>query len=631
LKQLESSIYMKLHSAAIFLGFAVAALPLLAADAPLPRPKAGKVEILPLDQVKPGMKGVAWTVFQGTEPEPIPIEIIGRWKDMWGPKQDIIIAKMGGKALRTNVAAGMSGSPVYIDGKLVGAVALRLSVFSPDAICGITPIQSMLEIEDLDQSRPDDSRTPAKPAPRSDQAAVTGELLGQLVAAGAVSGGLPSEMPIMEPIEAPLAFSGFTDDTLREFGPLFRQMGIHMAQGGAGGDLRGGQPAPGWEHALNPGDAVAGVLVDGDLTVTGLGTVTYNDGKRVLAFGHSFFNLGPVDMPMSKGEVLMTLASSYQPNKMANATDIVGALHQDRHSGIEGVLGGVSRMIPVDVRVRAFDDKNRASREKEFHFHVFVQQKWTPYLMMLTLYNSVSELNEFADEATYRLSGQVEMNGDRNIALSTMQTTGEMPMPASMILAGWFGDKFNRLYLNNVKTPEVKRVNVTVDLLPERRIAVIENAWAADSDVEAGQPLAVKVFLRPYRGDPIERDFTIRIPESLAKGDHRILLSDAETVNRMQNMAGMMSHFLDIPETVSLLNQERSNNRLYVSLVEASPTAYYDDKTMPSLPGSVLNVMQAGRSPGRSLITTPETAVEQTALPFDYVVTGSFSLHIHVK
>ncbi|MFY9725528.1 MAG: hypothetical protein WB579_13245 [Bryobacteraceae bacterium] len=622
---------MKLHTAAILLGFAVAAPALLAKDAPMARPKAGKVEILPLDQVKPGMKGVAWTVFQGTEPEPVPIEIIGRWKDMWGPKQDVIIAKMGGKAARTNVAAGMSGSPVYIDGKLVGAVALRLSVFSPDAICGITPIQSMLEIQDFDQSRPSDSRTPGRPAPRNNQAAAPGDLLGQLVAAGAVSGGLPSDIPIMEPIEAPLALSGFTDDTLREFGPLFREMGVHLVQGGAGGDLRGSQPAPGWEQALYPGDAVAGVLVDGDLTVTGLGTVTYNDGKRVLAFGHPFFNLGPVDMPMSKGEVLMTLASSYQPNKMANATGIVGALHQDRHSGIEGVLGGVSRMIPVDVQVRAFDDKNRVSREKEFHFHIFVQQKWTPYLMMLTLYNSVSELNEFAEEATYRLSGQVEMNGNRNIALSTMQTTGEMPVPASMVLAGWFGEKFNRLYLNNVKTPEVKRVNVTVDLLPERRIAAIENAWLADTDVEAGQQVPVKVFLRPYRGEPIERDFTIRIPESFAKGDHRILLSDADTADRLQNMAGMMSHFLDIPETVSLLNQERSNNRLYVSLMEASPTAYYDDKTMPSLPGSVLNVMQAGRSPSRSLITTPETAVEQMALPFDYVVTGSFSLQIHVK
>jgi len=600
---------------------------MLAANPPVARPKAGKVEIFPLDQVKPGMKGVAWTVFQGTEPEPVPIEIIGRWKDMWGPKQDIIVAKMGGKAERTNVAGGMSGSPVYIDGKLVGAIALRLSVFSPDAICGITPIQSMLEIQDFDQTRPDDSRTPAKPAPRNNQAAVPGELLSQLAAAEVASSGLPT----MEPIEAPLAFSGFADSTLREFGPLFRQMGVQMVQGGAAGDLRGSQPAPGWEHALNPGDAVAGVLVDGDLNVSGLGTVTYNDGKRVLAFGHPFFNLGPVDMPMSKGEVLMTLASAYQPNKMANATEIVGAFHQDRHSGIEGVLGGVSSMIPVDMRVRAFDEKNHASREQEFHFHVFVQQKWTPYLMMLTLYNSVAQLNEFADEATYRLSGQVEMNGGRSIALSTMQTTGEIPMPAPMLLAGWFGEKFNRLYLNNVKTPEVKRVDVTVDLLPERRIASIENAWVADSDVEAGQPVPVKVFLRPYRGEPIERDFTIRIPETLPKGDHRILLSDAETVNRMQNMAGMMSHFMDVSETVSLLNQERSNNRLYVSLIEASPTAYYDDKTMPSLPGSVLNVMQAGRSPGRSFITTPETAVEQTALPFDYVVTGSFSLRIHVK
>ncbi|MGB7759045.1 MAG: hypothetical protein WBL61_04395, partial [Bryobacteraceae bacterium] len=222
---------MRLPTAAIMMGLAVAALPLPAADAPLAPPKAGKVEILPLDQVKPGMKGVAWTVFQGTEPEAIPIEIVGRWKDMWGPKQDVIIAKMGGKALRTNVAAGMSGSPVYIDGKLVGAVALRFSIFSPDAICGITPIQSMLEIEDLDQSRPEDMRTPAKPAPRSSQAAAPGELLGQLVAAGAVSGGLPAEMPIMEPIEAPLAFSGFTEDTLREFGPLFRQMGVHMVRG----------------------------------------------------------------------------------------------------------------------------------------------------------------------------------------------------------------------------------------------------------------------------------------------------------------------------------------------------------------------------------------------------------------
>src|SRR5271157_3385822 len=623
---------MKLPSAAILFGI-VAVIPALAGDANLTRPKAGKVEIMPLSQIKPGMKATAWTVFQGTEAEPIPLEIVGRYKNQWGPKQDIIIAKMGGKAIRTNVAGGMSGSPVYIDGKLIGAVALRLSTFSPDAICGITPIEYMLEINDFDTSKPEDARTPDKVAAHDrGEVSIPGSMLGQMVAAGAGSG-MPPQMPTMVPIEAPLALSGFSDGAVREFGPFFQQMGIQVVQGGAAtsSDALTSKPASGWEHSLNPGESVAGVLVSGDFSITGLGTVTYNDGKRVLAFGHSFFNLGPVDMPMTKGEVLMTLASSYQPNKMANATDIVGALHQDRHSGIEGTLGAQSQMIPVSLKVRALDDKGSTAREKSFRFNVFVHQKWTPYLMMLTLYNSVSQLNEFADEATYRLSGKVEMNGNHNISLSTMQASGEMPMPAPMVLAGWFGDKFNRLYLNNVKTPDVKSVNVTVDLLPERRVATIESAWVSNTDVQAGEQVPVKVFLRPYRGEPIEREFKVKLPDGLAKGDHRILLSDADTVNRMQNIAGVMNHFIDLPETVSLINQERTNNKLYVSLVESSPTAYYDDKTLPSLPSSVLNVMQAGRASNRPLVTSPETASEQMALPFDYVVTGSYSLRVHVK
>jgi hypothetical protein len=620
---------MKFRSAAVLLGIA-AVIPAFAGDPNLPRPKAGKVEIMPLKEIKPGMKATAWTVFQGTEPEAVPIEIIGRYKNQWGPKQDIILGKMGGKAVRTNVAGGMSGSPVYIDGKLVGAVALRLSTFSPDAICGITPIEYMLEINDYDSSKPEDAHTPDKITTPNRAPAAAGEMLGQLVAAGS-GNGMPPQMPAMVPIETPLALSGFSDSAMREFGPFFQQMGIPVSQGGASSEMHTSKPVAGWEHSLNPGESVAGVLVSGDFSITGLGTVTYNDGKKVLAFGHPFFNLGPVDMPMTKGEVLMTLASSYQPNKMANATDVVGALHQDRHSGIEGTLGAQSQMIPVALKVRALDEKGKAESEKNFHFNVFVHQKWTPYLMMLTLYNSVSQLNEFADEATYRLSGKVEMNGNSNISLSTMQASGEMPMPAPMVLAGWFGDKFNRLYLNNVKTPDVKSVNVTVDLLPERRVATIESAWVANTDVLAGDEVPVKVFLRPYRGEPIEREFKVKVPDGLGKGDHRILLSDADTVNRMQNIAGVMNHFIDLPETVSLINQERTNNKLYVSLVESSPTAYYDDKTLPSLPSSVLNVMQAGRASNRPLVTSPETATEQMALPFDYVVMGSYSLRIHVK
>ncbi len=615
---------MNLPTTAVLLGLAAAALPVFAADPQAPRPKAGKVDILPLSQVTPGMHATAWTVFQGTEPEPIPVEIVGVLKNANGPRQDIILGKMGGKAVRTNVAGGMSGSPVYVDGKLVGAVAFRISVFSPDAICGITPIELMLEINQFDDSRPDTARTPGAARAQASEIALPAGFT-------AAAAGFPQSVPMLVPIETPLVLSGFTERALAQFGPMFQQMGVAAVQGGAAAPMLSSQPVPGWQHALNPGETIAGALVTGDMSVTGLGTVTYNDGKKVLAFGHSFFNLGPVDIPMTQGEVIMTLASSYQPNKLANATGVVGALRQDRHDGIQGMLGERSPMIPVSVSVRSLDDKETVTRRKDLHFDVFVHQKWTPYLMMLTLYNSVSELNEFADEATYRLSAKVEMNGPPSVTLSNMQTSGEMPMPAPLMLASWFGDKFNRLYLNNVKTPDVKRVDVTVDLLPERRVAVIENAWVANPDVQPGDVVPVKVFLRPYRGQPIQRDVQVTIPAGLAKGDHRVLLSDADTLNRMQNMAGAMNRFLSIPETVSLINQERTNNRLYVSLVESAPTAYYDDKALPSLPSSVLNVMQAGRPSSRSLVTTGETTSEQMSVPFDAVVTGSYSLRIHVK
>jgi hypothetical protein len=621
---------MKHRMPAIVLSIAALAFPLCAADLAPERPRIGKVDIFKASDLRPGMQGTAWTVFNGTTPEPVPVEILGLWKNAWGPRQDVILAKLGGKAVRTNVAGGMSGSPVYIDGKLVGAVALRLSVFSPDAICGITPAELMLEIEDLDQSRPADAHTPDKVAART-QAALPGDLLSQAVAAGALPN-LPRQAPMMVPIETPLMFSGFHENVLRDFGPLFDQLGITAVQGGgASSATYTAKPAPGWQTSLRPGDPVAGVLVSGDMSITGLGTVTYNDGQRVLAFGHSFFNLGPVDMPMSQGEVVMTLASQFQPNKFANATEIVGALHQDRHSGIMGVLGEESAMIPVTVQVRSFGENNAVRGQKNLRFNVFVQQKWTPYLMMLTLFNSLSELNEFKEEATYRLTADVELSGGPNLSLSTMQASGEMPMPAPMVLAGWWGDKFNRLYMNAVNSPSVKRVSVTVDLLPERRVASIENAWLSAPEARPGDDVAVKVFLRPYRGESLERNFTLKIPAGLAKGEHKIVLSDADTINRMQNVAGMVNHYIDLPQTVSLINQERSNNKLYVSLLEASPTAYYDDKTLPSLPASVLNVMQSGRGSNRSLITSPDSASEQMSLPFDYVITGSYTLNIAVK
>jgi hypothetical protein len=592
-------------------------------------PKAGKVELFPESALRPGMQAVAWTVFQGSKPEPVPVEIIGIWENAWGPKQDVIIAKMSGKALRTNVAGGMSGSPVYIDGKLVGAVALRLSVFSPDSICGITPIQSMLEVKDFDQSRPSDSRTPDKVRIANASLPLPSGLLARVMAAG--SNGNFAETPMMTQIATPITMSGFSDEAMQAFAPVFGQLGLTVSQGGAGGALNSATPAKDWASSMQPGESIAAVLVSGDVTMTGGGTVTYNDGKHVLAFGHPMFNLGPVEMPIAKDEIITTLASSYQPTKMGNATEVVGALRQDRHSGIEGELGATARMIPVTMRVNSFNMDDSIHKTRDFHFNVFVDHKWTPYLMMATLFNSLSNLNDFSEEATYRLHGELQVAGQRRIELTTMQAPAESQIPTPMLLAGWWGDKFNRLFINSDKLPQLDAVNVTVDLLPQRRIAQVESAWIADNTVTPGTEVPVKVFLRPYSGERMERTIAVKIPAGLARGEHEILFSDADTLSRFQNIASSLNRIEDVPQTVALLNDERSNNRLYVSLIQSRPTVYSDEKVLPSLPASVLNVMQTGRAANHQFVSAPESAHEQTSVPFDKVITGSYSLKIYVN
>ncbi len=591
-------------------------------------PKAGKVELYPESQLKPGMKAVAWTTFQGTAPEAVPVEIIGIWENAWGPKQDIIIGRMTGKASRTNVAGGMSGSPVYIDGKLVGAVSLRLSVFSPDAICGITPIQMMLDVSDFDKSRPSDAKTPDKIMAANTLAGKMPEGLLARVMAG--SGRGLGDVPAMTPIATPITMSGFSDEAVREFGPVFNQLGLTVSQGGAGGQLDSATPAKDWRSSLQPGEPIAAVLVSGDVTMTGGGTVTYNDGKRVLAFGHPMFNLGPVDMPIAKDDIITTLASSYQPTKMGNATEVVGALRQDRHSAIEGELGATAQMIPVTMHVNSFNPDNSMRKNQDFHFNVFVNQKWTPYLMMATLFNALSNLNDFSEDETYRLHGNIKVDGQHQIELNTMQAPAETQIPTPMLLAGWWGDKFNRLYGNTNSLPKLDAVNVSVDLLPERRIAQIENAWIADNKVVAGTDVPVKVYLRPYRGDRLERTVQLHIPAGLARGEHQILFSDADTLSRTQNIASSLNRIEDVPQTVALLNQERSNTNLYVSLIESQPTVYSDEKVLPSLPASVMNVMQSGRTTNHQFVSSPESAHEQLSVPFDSVITGSYSLKIYV-
>jgi len=578
------------------------------------RPRIGKPAILPVSEVKKGMKAIAWTVFEGTEPEAVPVEIIGVWKNANGPKADVILGRMGGRAERTNVAGGMSGSPVYVDGKLIGAVALRLSFFSPDAICGITPIESMLEINELDQSKP------------VQRAAV--EIPAEFLAGSSVP---VQQSLMMQPIDTPLMLSGAHPSVFPYFNGIFKNMGMQLAQGGSSAALKSTTLAQDWKTSLLPGDTVSMILVSGDINISSGCTVTYNDGSRVLICGHAFLNVGPLNMPMAKGEILWTLASTFQPTKVSNATEVVGAFTQDRHLGMLGRLGEKPRMIPVKLTIRSLDTQGTAFKTNTLNFEVMESQRFTAQLMMLGMFNAISGMNEFAEDTTYRISANVSLANGQKLDLRTMQAPSDLPVPASLQSAMWFGDKFNKLFANAVRMPEVGQVDATIDLIPERRTAVIESAWIPSSEVEPGAEIDVKVFLRPYRGGRVEREIKLKVPTGLAPGNYRIQLSEAATLNNLQAMTPLANRFMELTQTISLLNQERANNRLYAALVQPRPTVYADDKTLPNLPNSVLNVMQNGRSASRSFIATPETAVAEASVPFDFVITGSHSLRLTVK
>ena len=595
-------------------------------------PKAGPVEILKLGEVKPGMKATAWTVFKGNTAEPVPVEVLGVMKNSFGPGQDVIMAKLGGKATRTNVAAGMSGSPVYHEGKLIGAISLRFSVFSPDAIAGITPIELMLEIDELDKSRPLEAKLarPANPTGvESTQGIQASEISGEELALEIWnSAGATPPSSHVTAIETPLTFSGVHDDVLRLFGGYFRKAGAVAMQGGAGGGsstIRGDAAG-----SLNPGEPVAAVLVSGDdVSISGIGTVTYNDGERVLAFGHALFNVGPIEMPMAEADVLTVLASKFSPMKLANSAEIVGALHQDRHSGIMGVLGETASMIPVSVRVRRFSDEGSLLGEKSVQCEVFQNRKWTPPLLTLVLYNSLFRLNEFAAESTFRLTGRIDLDGEHEIPLQAMRTATELPVPAPLALASWVGMKAHRLLGSSGETPTLKQIDVTVDLIPERRLVAVEHAWLEKTIVRPGDEVQGKVFLRPYRGKRIETPFKIRIPSSAPKGRLRLLVSDARILNRSTQLAAARTRLPNLSETVSLMNKEHSNHQLFISLLQRNVTARLEARTLPNLPLSVLSVMR--QSSKRRLWLEYESPLEQFPIAFDSIVSGSYSIDLRVE
>jgi hypothetical protein len=582
-------------------------------------PSPSTVATIPVDQIHTGMRGVAYTVFEGVKPEPMDVEVLGVLHNANGPKGDIILIRLHGtKVEYTGVVAGMSGSPVYLDGKLAGALAFRIGQFSKEPIAGVTPIAAMLEIDALDKS-PAEETVSTRPAGGN----AVGNAVGKTSAPGDAAT-LPASTQdfanYLQPIETPLVFNGFSEDAVRRFAPEFASAGIVPVMG-AGSVSEEKQPEP-----LEPGSAVSAILVRGDMDIAATCSVTYIDPQRLLACGHPLLQFGSVDLPMNKAQVLATLASPLNAFKIVNTTEQAGVFVQDRHTGILGVFNKQSEMIPVTLTIRG-----GATQKKEFHFEVLNNPRLSPVAIMATVFNALHGVNEYGEEITYRLNGSINVKGFPEVSLKNMFVPAENGQPAAMTAAMSLGERFGRIYDNPYSAPAVQSVNLDFDLVRERRWARLESARTDVTEARPGDQIIVETVLAPYRGERLVRQIPVKIPTSASKGPLRILVSDGETLDRVSRMNPAFGRKLDLASTIAILNKEHANNRLYVSLLESDPEARVADKVMPTLPLSVMNVMDGMRG-NQEMIVSGESNVDETATPaLDYVVSGAQLLTVTVK
>ena len=499
---------------------------------------------MPEDQVKAGMHGVAYTVFEGVKPESIDVEILGVLRNMAGPKSDVILARLhGAKVEYTGVVAGMSGSPVYIDGKLVGAIAYRIGEFSKEPIAGITPAASMMEINEMDRTPAPDLdavKTPAKT--EASRTASPGASLG-------TNDGIAEYTNLLKPIETPLVFSGFTDRTMQLFGRQFASVGVLPVMG-AGAVSTDKQPEP-----LQPGSAVSAVLVRGDMNIAGTCTVTYVDATHLLACGHPLLQSGSIDIPMTKATVLATLASPYNSFKIVNTTESVGSFVQDRRTGILGRFDREPQMIPVTLNLRG------SSLTKQYHYEVLNNPKITPTAMMATVFNALQGMNEYGEDTTFRLNGNISVQGYPKLGVQNMYAPSDGSSTTAYTVALSIGDRFSRIYENPYDAPKIQAVELNFDMVSERRSARLENARTDVTEARPGDTITIETLLRPYRGEGLVRQIPLTIPPSTPKGTLRILVSDGETLDRLRRVPPTMSRRLPLGSTIALLNKDHTNSQ----------------------------------------------------------------------
>ena len=573
-------------------------------------------EFMDIKEVKPGMRGYGLTVFQGTQIDTFYVEVLGIMKNIFYAKHDLIMVRVSGPYVDdAGVIAGMSGSPIYIDGKLVGALAYSFGQLPKEPIAGITPIGQMLAIQDAVtyDSQPKDG----EPVDQS------GSGLREMRAPVQPVG--PSfDTPFLKPISVPMVFSGFNPAAVKLFENTFRQKGLIPLMGGGGSiQTEETENIPRIdEHTLEPGAAVGAQLIRGDFNMAGTGTVTYRNDKTILAFGHPYLWSGALNIPMTQADIITVIPDQASSTKIGNVTKVVGAVLWDHTNGLYGKLGDTAQMIPVEI---AFHVGNQLVNT--YQFDVMMSTAWTPTLVNMGVANTILGNGRLGGERTIRLAGRVVMRGYPDIMLDDL-FSGQLTL---LSMTTNVTRMLNTVLDNRFVTPHIESLNLTIRSTSDRRTAVIEGVWYNQNEVHPGDELEVSVFLRPYRADRIIKKIKIPVPKHLERGTVQILVGSAQALTQHE-MRSAPQRFRpdDVEQLIDLLNKRRTNNRVYVKLYQTNTGGFVNGTEMPALPPSVLSVMNSDRING-SFTVIRELVLAEKVIETDYVITGQSRGRLTVK
>jgi hypothetical protein len=573
---------------------------------PVTPPSSATAGIYPLSDVHRGLHGVAYTVFEGTQPEAMDVEILGVLKNVLGPDQDMILARLhGSKPEYTGVVAGMSGSPVYIDGKLLGALSYRIGQFSKEPIAGITPIAEMLAVNGT--AEPEVLRAGSGPMWKPDSSSNPSTATG--------------DATDIHPIETPLILSGFSPEAVRFFQEHVSVMGLTPAAG-----LGGSAPEDGKADSsppLLPGSAVSALLVRGDLEIAATCTVTYVDPHQVLACGHPITRYGNVSIPMTKADVVATLASPLNSFKIVNTTKTIGAFTEDRSSAIRGVPGESARMIPVAIHTHG------GLRDRTLHMEVIDNPDITPGAVMVSLYESLLETNSYSEELTYELRGTVAIDGYPLLHLDSLIAPTEQ-LPSALRAALMVGQRFQTVYGNSARVRNIQRIDLDIDSLPGRRSIQLERAQSTQPTAHPGDTVMVEAKLRPFRGEPKNLRIPIPLPLTLNPGPLRILLSDGPTLDRLTAPSSSAEAPLELSSIIHQMNAVHQDDRLYVTLLLPNAQAVVDGRTLASIPISMANVLEPLRT-NRGISLNGESVVPVTSIPVEAMLSGMQVVSVEIE